>query len=167
MRGRTPETGLQKHLLPKRGHDYLHVAVDDATRVAFVEVFSDDRAASCAAFLYNAHGFFAGLGVTVERVLTDNAFSYRKKLFPEAAARLGIKLRRTRPYRPQTNGKAERFIRTALHGWAFAELYPSNDERLLALPVWIDFYNRQRPHRAHRGLSPMRVLANKVLEDYT
>ncbi len=165
--GRNSQTGLLKHTLPKRGHDYLHVAVDDATRVAYVEVFADDRAASCAAFLERVHSFFASHGVSVERVLTDNAFSYRKKLFPEAAALLGIQLRRTRPYRPQTNGKAERFIRTALHGWAFAELYVSNNQRLAELPAWIDFYNRERPHRAHRGTPPMTVLRNKVMEDYS
>lgn len=166
LRGRNLETGHQKHL-PKRGHDYLHVAVDDATRVAYVEVFADDRAGSCAAFLEHAEAFFAGHGVAIERVLTDCALNYRRGAFVAAADRLGIALRRTRPYRPQTNGKAERFIRTTLHGWAFAQLYNSNADRLTALPGWIAFYNHQRPHRAHRGLSPMTVLRNKVMEDYS
>lgn len=166
LRGRTLETGHQKHL-PKRGHDYLHVAVDDATRVAFIEVFPDDRAASCATFLEHVHHFFADHGVSIERVLTDCALNYRRGMFPAAADRLGIALRRTRPYRPQTNGKAERFIRTTLQRWAFAELYTSNDARLAALPAWQRFYNRERPHRAHRGLSPMTVLENKVMEDYS
>lgn len=166
LRGRTQETGHQKQL-PKRGHDYLHVAVDDATRVAYVEVFNDDRAGSCAAFLEHTQLFFASQGVRVERVLTDCALNYRRGAFVAAAGRLDIALRRTRPYRPQTNGKAERFIRTTLHGWAFAELYCSNDERLAALPGWMDFYNRERPHRAHRGLQPMTVLRNKVMKDYS
>lgn len=166
LRGHNQETGHQKRL-PRRGHDYLHVAVDDATRVAYVEVFADDRAASCAAFLEHTQAFFAGHGAAIERVLTDCALNYRRGAFVATAERLGIALRRTRPYRPQTNGKAERFIRTTLHGWAFAELYTSNDERLTALPGWLAFYNRQRPHRAHRGLSPMTVLRNKVMEDYS
>jgi transposase InsO family protein len=166
LRGRNLETGHQKHL-PQRGHDYLHVAVDDATRVAYVEIFKDDRAASCAGFLEHTQAFFAEQGVKVERVITDCALNYRRGAFVATAERLGIALRRTRPYRPQTNGKAERFIRTSLHGWAFAELYCSNDERLAALPAWIHFYNRERPHRAHRGLSPMAILRNKVVEDYS
>jgi transposase InsO family protein len=155
-----------KDKLPPRGHDYVHVAIDDATRVAYVEVLSDQRGPSCAAFLERSTAFFGSLGVKVERVLTDNALAYRQGLFPATASRLGIALRRTRPFRPQTNGKAERFIRTMLHGWAFARLYTSNRERLEALPAWTEFYNRERPHRAFRGTSPMTVLSNKVLEDY-
>jgi transposase InsO family protein len=166
LRGRDSQRDYRDRLT-KRGHDYLHVAVDDATRVALVEVFADDKATTCALFLEHTQAFFAAQGVKLERVLTDCALNYRRGAFVQAAGRLGIGLRRTRPYRPQTNGKAERFIRTALHGWAFAELYRSNDERLAALPAWVDFYNRQRPHRAHRGLSPMTVLANKVMEDYS
>ncbi len=154
-----------KHRQPPRGRDYVHVAVDDATRVAFIEVFADERAPSCAIFLEHACAFFSSRGVKVERVLTDNAFNYRNRVFPEAAARLGVALRRTRPYRPQTNGKAERFIRTALPGWAFARLYTTNAERLAALPAWVDFYNQERPHRALRGRSPLSVLANKLVED--
>ncbi len=156
-----------KHQQPPRGRDYVHVAVDDATRLAFVEVYADERVASCASFLEHACAFFAAQGVRVERVLTDNAMSYRNRVFPETAARLGIAPRRTRPYRPQTNGKAERFIRTALHGWAFARLYTSNGERLAALPAWVDYYNRERPHRALRGKTPSVVLANKLMEDNT
>lgn len=164
--GRASQTAY-KDILPKRGRDYVHVAVDDATRVAYVEVFKDDKAAACASFLEHAQAFFLGHGVNVERVLTDCALNYRRGAFVATADRLGIRLRRTRPYHPQTNGKAERFIRTALHGWAFAELYSSNDQRLAALPTWLDFYNRERPHRAHRGLPPMTSLVNKVMEDYT
>jgi len=164
--GRASQTDY-KDRLPKRRHDYVHVAVDDATRVALVEVFADDKATSCAAFLEHTRAFFASHGVIVERVLTDCALNYRRGAFVATAEQLGIGLRRTRPFRPQTNGKAERFIRTALHGWAFAELYRSNPERLAALPNWVDFYNHQRPHRAHQGLPPMAALAKKVVEDYT
>lgn len=156
-----------KHQQPPRGRDYVHVAVDDATRVAFVEIFADEKATTCVAFLEHARDFFASQGVRVERVLTDNAMSYRQRLFPAAAAQLGIAHRRTRPYRPQTNGKAERFIRTALHGWAFARLYAYNSERVDALPAWVDFYNRERPHRALRGKTPYVALANKLMKDNT
>ena len=164
--GRASQSGLRERR-PNPGRDYLHVAVDDASRVAFVEVHGDDKAGTCASFLEHASAFFASHGVRVERVLTDRALNYRKGRFVATADQLQIGLRRTRPYRPQTNGKAERFIRTALHGWAFAELYRSNADRLAALPAWIDFYNRQRPHRAHRGLAPLAVLRNKVMEDYS
>jgi transposase InsO family protein len=106
-------------------------------------------------------------GVRLERVMTDNASEFRAQRLQDTLRQLQVRHTRIHAGRPQTNGKAKRFIRTALHGWAFAELYRSNPERLAALPNWVDFYNHQRPHRAHRGLPPMAALAKKVVEDYT
>jgi transposase InsO family protein len=145
------------------GYDYLHVAIDDATRVAFVLPMRDERAATTAAFVRAALGYFADLGVRVERLMTDNAMTYTQSR--ELAALLaehGIRHVRTRPRRPQTNGKAERFIGTLQREWAYARLYRSNDERLGSLPDWVDAYNRRRPHTALGGLVPMDALVNKL-----
>jgi transposase InsO family protein len=145
------------------GYDYLHVAIDDATRVAFVLPMRDERAATTAAFVRAALGYFADLGVRVERLMSDNAMTYTQSR--ELAALLaehGIRHVRTRPRRPQTNGKAERFIGTLQREWAYARLYRSNDERLGSLPDWVDAYNRRRPHTALGGLVPMDALVNKL-----
>ena len=131
------------------GYDYLHVAVDDHSRLAFVQVHADERAPTCAAFLADAVAFFAGHGVAVERVLTDNArASTVGRPFRAALADLGIQHRRTRPYRPQTNGKAERFNRTLQDEWAYDQLYATNGARLASLPDWLHRYNHHRPHTA-------------------
>jgi transposase InsO family protein len=123
--------------------------VDGHSRLAFVQVYPDERAPTCAAFLTAAVAFFAAHGVTVERVLTDNARAYAVgRPFQAALAALGIRHRRTRPYRPQTNGKAERFNRTLLDEWAYQQLYRTNTARLLALPDWLHEYNYHRPHTA-------------------
>jgi transposase InsO family protein len=145
------------------GYDYLHVALDDATRVAYVEVHPDEKGQTCARFLVEAAGFFAEMGVRIERVMTDRAFSYtHSRAFQEAIQAIGARHKPTRPYRPQENGKAERFIGTLLEEWAYARLYRSGSERLEALSHWLEFYNHRRPHSALGGLPPMAVLVNKV-----
>jgi transposase InsO family protein len=128
------------------GWEYVHVCVDDATRIAYVEVLADEKATTAAGFLHRAVAHYRAHGITVERVLTDNGSCYRAVVHALACRTLGLKHLRTRPYRPQTNGKAERFIRTMLAGWAYSAIYATSDERRAALPGWLDFYNRRRPH---------------------
>ncbi len=145
------------------GHDYLHVAIDDATRVAFVGIHPDERAATTVRFVSDAIAFFAVQGVQVERVMTDNAMTYtHSKGLAELFSQLGIRHVRIRPRRPQTNGKAERFIGTLQREWAYRRLFRSNDERVASLPCWLDSYNRRRPHAGLAGRTPMSVLVNKV-----
>lgn len=145
------------------GYDYLHVAIDDATRVAYVAVRPDELAASTISFLGEAVAFFASQGVRVERVMTDNAWTYTHSTgLATLLAELGIRHVRTRPRRPQTNGKAERFIGTLQREWAYVRLFRSNQERLDSLPRWVDAYNRRRPHAGLAGRTPMSVLVNKV-----
>jgi transposase InsO family protein len=145
------------------GYDYLHVAVDDATRVAYVAVRPDEQAVSTVSFVQEAIAFFAGHGVRVERVMTDNALTYTHSTsLRELFAELGIRHLRTRPRRPQTNGKAERFIGTLQREWAYRRLFRSNQERLDSLPGWVAAYNRRRPHAGLHGEVPMAVLVNKV-----
>lgn len=150
------------------GYDYLHVAVDDVSRVAYVEALPDQRGKTAARFLLDAAAFFASHGVRIERVLTDRAWAYTdSRAFPHAVAAIGARHKLTRPYRPQTNGKAERFIRTLLEEWGYARLYQTNAERLAALTPWLEFYNHHRPHTALGGRSPMTVLVNNVRGNYT
>lgn len=145
------------------GYDFVHVAVDDCTRAAYVEVLADERGETAAGFLGRACGHFAAHGVQVKAVLSDRAFCYtNSRLFHDALADLGIRHHTTRPYRPQTNGKAERFIRTLLHEWAYAELYLTNAARTDFLKEWLTYYNHGRPHTALGGSSPMPFLVNKV-----
>ncbi len=141
------------------GHDYVHVAVDDHSRVAYVRAFSDEREETAARFLLEAAARFAEQGVRIERVMTDRAKCYMdSRAFAEALERIGARHRPTRGYRPQTNGKAEAFIRTMLREWAYVRLYRSNQERLRALPRWVNHYNRRRPHTALGGQPPMSAL---------
>jgi transposase InsO family protein len=150
------------------GYDFLHVAIDDATRVAYVAVRPDELAGSTVSFVDEAVSFFASHGVRVERVMTDNAMTYTKsRTLAALFADLGIRHVRTRPRRPQTNGKAERFIGTIQREWAYARLFRSNDERLATLPGWVDAYNRQRPHAGLDGQTPLSVLVNKVEKNDT
>jgi transposase InsO family protein len=130
------------------GWEYVHVAVDDYSRLAYAEVLPDERASTAAAFLARAVSHFARYGITVERVLTDNGSCYRAVLHAIACKRLGIRHLRTRPHRPQTNGKAERFIRTLLQGWAYGPIYGSSRERTTALDGWLWHYNHRRRHSA-------------------
>jgi transposase InsO family protein len=128
------------------GWEFVHVAVDDATRLAFVEVLADERGATAAGFLSRAVSWFASLGITVERVLSDNGACYRSEVHALTLQELRIRHLFTRPYRPRTNGKAERFIQTLTHKWAYGAIYGSSAERTAALPGWLNHYNYSRPH---------------------
>jgi transposase InsO family protein len=130
------------------GWDSVHVAIDDYSRVAYVEVLPDQRAVTCVAFLDRAISWFAQRAVRVERVMSDNGSGYVSHAFAAACTRHKIRHLRTRPYRPRTNGKAERFIQTLLREWAYAVRYETSAHRTLALGPWIEYYNRQRPHGA-------------------
>jgi len=136
-----------------QGWDYVHVAIDDYSRLAYVEILPDQRRHSAIAFLEHATAWFAARGAPVEEILTDNGSCYIAKDFTAACDRLGIKHLRTRPHRPRTNGKAERFIQTLLREWAYAAVYRTSDHRALALTPWLDYYNHRRPHGAlgHRA----------------
>jgi hypothetical protein len=135
---------------PKRlgatGWEFVHVCVDDATRLAYVEVLEDEKGSTAAGFLRRAVQFYAARGITVQRVMTDNGPAYRSVLHALACRTLGLTHLRTRAYRPRTNGKAERFIKTLLAGWAYGAIYRSTAERRAALSGWIDWYNTRRPH---------------------
>ena len=152
------------------GWEYVHVAIDDATRLVYVEVLDDEKAVTAVAFLRRAVAHFASFGVHVERLMTDNGPAYRATIHALACKALGIKHLRTRPYRPRTNGKAERFIRTMLGGWAYGAIYGNSDERRRALNGWLDFYNRRRPHRSLGRQAPIERLhalnQNNVLGSY-
>jgi transposase InsO family protein len=135
----------QQHSL---GWEFVHVAVDDCTRLAYVEVLDDEKPTTAIAFLRRAVAFYRRHGITVERLITDNGNPYRSTLHAIACRTLGIRHLRTRPYRPQTNGKAERFIRTLLAGWAYGALYRNSADRAAALDGWLDYYNHRRRHSA-------------------
>ncbi|MGW2689447.1 integrase core domain-containing protein, partial [Streptomyces sp. NPDC001414] len=142
--------------------DYVHSAVDDHTRLAYSEIHNDEKAATCAAFLLRAAAFFADVGIgRVERVLTDNAWPYRKSFaWQQALADLGASRKLTRAYRPQTNGKVERFNRTLLDEWAYQRPYTSNDERTAALADFLHTYNHHRCHTALAGKPPISRVNN-------
>jgi transposase InsO family protein len=130
------------------GWEFVHVCVDDATRLAYVEVLPDEKATTAVAFLRRAIAFYASHGITVTRVMTDNGAAYRSTVHAFACRTMGLRHLRTRPYRPRTNGKAERFIRTLLAGWAYGAIYGSSHERAAALDGWLWTYNHRRPHGA-------------------
>jgi transposase InsO family protein len=130
------------------GWEYVHVAVDDYSRLAYAEVLLDEKASTAAGFLRRAVAYYKRHGIEVERILTDNGACYRGVIHAVACRQLGIRHLRTRPYRPQTNGKAERCIRTMLNGWAYGAIYGSSIERTRALDGWLWHYNHQRPHAA-------------------
>ena len=148
------------------GWDAVHVAIDDATRLAYVEVLSDEKATTAVGFLRRAVSFFERHGITVERLMTDNGSPYISTVHAVACRALGIRHLRTRPYRPQTNGKAERFIRTMLGGWAYGAIYASSDERTAALDGWLWHYNHRRRHQALGRQTPINRL-NNLLGTYT
>ena len=128
------------------GWEFVHVCIDDASRVAFVQVMRDQRKESAIAFLEAAVSYYASLGIKVQRVMTDNGSCYRSKTFRAACVRLGLRQIFTRPYTPRTNGKAERFIQTSLREWAYARAYNTSGERTAELPRWLHRYNWHRPH---------------------
>ncbi len=143
-----------------RGNEHLEVFVDDASRYAVVIPVADERAESAAWAVELAIARFAEVGIRIERMLTDNGASYRSHAYRDVLARADISHKRTRPYRPQTNGKAERFIQTLLNEWAYARPYRSNGQRRQALPRFVDFYNRGRPHTAIGNLVPRAAVDN-------
>jgi transposase InsO family protein len=132
----------------EQGWEFVHIAIDDCTRLAYVEVLDDERASTAVGFLRRAVAFYRRHGITVERLITDNGSAYRSSVHAIVCRALGIRHLRTRPYRPQTNGKAERFIRTLLGGWAYGALYRNSSERAAALDGWLDYYNHRRRHSA-------------------
>jgi len=134
------------------------VAVDDTSRLAYVEILDDEKGPTCAGFLRRATVWFAGQGVTVQRVMTDNGGGYRSDAHAATVAELGIKHLRTRPYRPRTNGKAERFIQTLQREWAYAASYRDYMHRRAALPQWLEYYNCRRPHSALGHKVPVSVI---------
>ena len=137
------------------GWEFAHVSIDDASRLAFVAMKPDETALSAVAFLRDAVAHYQSLGVTVSRVMTDNGSCYRSKAFARACRDLGLKHFRTKPYTPKTNGKAERFIQTALREWAYALAYPTSTHRAAELPVWMHRYNWHRPHGSLKSKTPI------------
>ena len=145
---------------PVIGTAFLHTVIDDHSRVAYVEICADEKADTASAVLHRAVAWFAERGVRVERVLSDNGSAYRSYVWRDTCTALGITPKRTRPYRPQTNGKIERFHRTLADGWAYARLYNSEAARRAALPAWLHFYNHHRAHSAIGGRPPISRLTN-------
>jgi transposase InsO family protein len=170
-------SGTRRHWSPTRtdaagrrrrqfGWEYVHVAVDDATRLAYAEVLADEKATTAVGFLARALEFFSRYGITTERVITDNGSAYRSAVHAIACRALGIRHLRTRAYRPQTNGKAERLIRTMLGSWAYAAIYATSAERTAALDGWLWHYNHRRKHSALGHQPPINRL-NNLLGTYS
>jgi transposase InsO family protein len=175
--GKRVRDGMRQHHNPTRtdrdgkirrtvGWDYVHVVIDDCTRLAYAEVLTDEKATTAVAFLGRALEFYARHGITVQALMTDNGAAYRSALHAIACRALGIRHLRTRAYRPQTNGKAERFIRTMLGGWAYGAIYGSSRERTAALDGWLYHYNHHRRHSAIGRQPPIDRL-NNLLGSYT
>jgi transposase InsO family protein len=137
------------------GWEFVHVCIDDHSRVAFSQILPDEKASSAVPFLEAAVAYYKGLGVTVTRVMTDNGSCYKAFAFRDACRDLGLKHIRTKPYTPKTNGKAERFIQTALREWAYAHAYPTSDRRGEELPIWLHRYNWHRPHGGIKSKTPI------------
>lgn len=155
---RTGERG--KRYRPLIGTAFVHTVIDDHSRLAYAEICTDERSATAIGVLQRAAAWFADQGVTVERVLSDNGSCYRSFAWRDACNDLGIVHKRTRPYRPQTNGKIERFHRTLADGWAYARFYESTEQRNDALPGWLHFYNHHRAHSAIGGRPPITRVTN-------
>ena len=145
------------------GWEYLHLAVDDHSRLAYSEILPDETRKSCLTFLFNALRFFRSHGVKVYRVMTDNGVCFRSHRYAKALRMLGIKHKRTKPYTPKTNGKAERFVQTSLREWAYAKPYAKSEERAAALPGFLHTYNHHRPHFGLKGKTPIsRIPVNNL-----
>jgi transposase InsO family protein len=158
-RTRVDAAGVNRKII---GWEYVHIAIDDCTRLAYAEVLADEKATTAIAFLRRAVAFFERHGVKVERLLTDNGSAYRSTVHAVACRVLGIRHLRTRPYRPQTNGKAERFIRTLLSGWAYGAIYRTSSERTAALDGWLWHYNHHRQHSALSHKTPIARLHERT-----
>jgi transposase InsO family protein/transposase len=152
-----------------KGWEFVHVCVDDATRLAYVEVLGDEKATTAVAFLRRAVAFYSAHGITVQRVMSDNGACYRSNIHAFACRAMGLRHLRTRPYRPRTNGKAERFIRTLLTGWAYGPIYGTSHERTHALDGWLWTYNHRRPHGALAHKPPIARLneLNNLARSYS
>ena len=141
------------------GWEYVHLAIDDHSRLAYSEILPDEKRTSCLRFLFNALRFFRGFGVRVERIMTDNGSSFRSHRYAKALRRLRIKHLRTKPYTPRTNGKAERFVQTSLREWAYARAYSTSQHRAAELPIWLHRYNWHRPHGGIGAKPPISRIA--------
>lgn len=155
-----------RHGQPLMRHGFIHVVLDDHSRLAYAEIHDDELGVTATAVLRRAVAWFADRGVTTHRVLTDNGGCYRSRDWAAACAELGITPKRTRPYRPQTNGKVERFNRTMTSEWAFAQLFTAEGDRRAAFPAWLHTYNHHRPHTGIGGHPPISRLTN-VSGQYT
>jgi transposase InsO family protein len=155
-----------RHHNPLQGHGFIHAAVDDHSRLAYAEIHLDETSQTATGFLTRAQRWFADHGITIQRVLTDNGSCYRSHRWTAACQQLQITAKHTRPYRPQTNGKVERFNRTMIEGWAYRRLYPSEAARRAALGPWLHWYNHHRPHSALGGHPPVTRCTN-LPEPYT
>ena len=144
------------------GWEFVHVCIDDASRIAFSQVLADEKKESAVAFLHAAVTYYQSLGVTVTRVMTDNGSCYKSFAFRDACKALGLRHIRTRPYTPKTNGKAERFIQTSLREWAYARAYPTSEHRKTALEPWLHNYNWHRPHGSLHSMPPISRLAQPM-----
>jgi len=158
-------TSIRHHKNRKAGYQVLHVCSDDHSRACYMEVLPDEKKATTASFLQRALLHFQAQGVQVRKLLTDNGSAYRSKEFKAMRESFGLKHSRTRPYRPRTNGKAERLIQTALREWAYGPTWQSSDARNQALKAWLHYYNHHRPHSALGGQPPVTRLNNLVSND--
>ena len=159
-RAATPVSAKNKSRQPLIGTAFVHTVIDDHSRVAYAEIHDNETAATAIGVLRRATSWFEARGVTVQRVLSDNGSAYKSHAWRDTCAELGIKMKKTRPYRPQTNGKIERFHRTLAEGWAFSRHYNSESARRAALPGWLHEYNHHRPHTAIGGKPPISRLTN-------
>ena len=158
-------TGDPRDSVAGAGWEFAHVAIDDHSRVSFVQMHPDERKTSAVAFLQAAVAHYAALGVRVKQLITDNGAAYRSRAFQQTCQALGVKHTFTRPYRPQTNGKAERFIQTCLREWAYARVWVTSDERTAWLPRFLAYYNTRRPHSALNYQPPAsRISGNNLLQ---